>query len=125
MAVNHVVLVGHLTDAGPKLGYSERGTPECRLTLMLTEQGKAGQTFNVFVPVFIYGDQAEHAASTLDAGDLVSVDGRLSWKSALKKDGTKLGLCVTTFAVDIISKAPTPVAAEEEDDGHHHRATRG
>ena len=31
MGINHVLLVGHVTDAGPKLGYPERGSPECRM----------------------------------------------------------------------------------------------
>jgi single-stranded DNA-binding protein len=108
MSVNHVVLVGTIADAGVKLGYSDTGKPECRLTLMLTEQGKAGQTFNVFVPVFIYGDQAEHAAEMLDAGDTIAVSGRLSWSARLKKDGSKLGLSVSTFSVELLTKAPTP-----------------
>ncbi len=41
----------------------------------------------------------------MGAGDTVAVEGRLSWKSALKKDGTKLGLCVATFGVDVLVKA--------------------
>jgi Single-strand binding protein family len=77
MAVNHVVLVGKLTDAGPKLTYSDAGKPECRLTVMLTEASKTGQAFTVYVLVFVVGQGAEQAAEQLDAGDLVSVDGRL------------------------------------------------
>jgi single-stranded DNA-binding protein len=57
------------------------------------------------VPVFIYGANAERAAEEVEAGDLIAVDGRLSWKSTLKKDGMKLGLCVTTFGVEVLVKA--------------------
>jgi hypothetical protein len=51
MAINRVLLLGKVADPGPKLGYSERGTPECRFTLRLTEPSKAGQDFSVFIPV--------------------------------------------------------------------------
>jgi hypothetical protein len=61
--------------------------------------------------VFVYGNSAEAAAEEIDAGDLIAVDGRLGWKSTLKKDGTKLGLCVTTFGVDVLVKAEVPVPA--------------
>jgi hypothetical protein len=42
------------------------------------------------------------------------LEGRLSWKSTLKKDGTKLGLCVSCFGVEVLVKAEgsdAPVAA--------------
>jgi hypothetical protein len=87
--------------------------PECRLTLIV-EEGKGDQVFSLYVPVFVYGNGAEAAASDVDAHDLIAVDGRLSWKSALKKDGTKLGLCVSTFGVEVLVKAEeVPVAMGE------------
>ena len=127
MAINHVVLIGTVADPGPKLTYSDAGRPECRLTLMASEPSKRGkEDYRLFIPVFVYGTSAESVAESVDAGDMIAVQGKLSWSSKLKHDGTKLGLCVSTGrGADIISKAPTPVAAEEEDYGHHHRATRG
>jgi hypothetical protein len=82
--------------------------PECRLTLIVSE-GKDEQTFSLYVPVFVYGTGAERAASEVDSGDILAVDGRLSWKSTPKKDGSKLGLCVSTFGVEILIKAPATV----------------
>jgi single-stranded DNA-binding protein len=99
------VVLGTVSDAGPKLTYTLGGKPECKLTLIVEEAAKGGEAFRLYLPVFLYGDQAESAAESLDAGDVVCVDGKLSWKSTLKKDGTKLGLCVSTFAVELISKA--------------------
>jgi single-stranded DNA-binding protein len=106
MAINHVLLLGTVADPGPKLAYSEQGRPECRLTLKLTEPSKAGQEFSLYVPVYVYGTAAEQVAEQIDAGDLVSVDGRLGWKAALKKDGCKIGLVVSCFGVDVVLKAP-------------------
>jgi single-stranded DNA-binding protein len=103
--VNHVSFVGRVTDAGPKLSYSEAGKPECRLTLMVQELGKEGQAFRLFVPVFIYGPGAEVAAADVEGGDLIAIDRRLAFKSTLKKDGSKLGLVVTAWGVEILAKA--------------------
>jgi hypothetical protein len=103
VAINHVVLTGQVAEPGPKLTYSATAKPETRFTLVVSE-GKGEQTFNLFVPIFVYGTGAERAAAEVDAGDTVAVDGRLSWKSALKKDGTKLGLCIATFGVDVLVK---------------------
>jgi single-stranded DNA-binding protein len=111
MSMNHVVLTGKCAEPGPKLTYSATSAkPECRLTLVV-DKGKGEQVFSLYVPVFVYGAGAERTAEEIDAGDFIAVDGRLGWKSTLKKDGTKLGLCVTTFGVEILVKAEVPVAA--------------
>jgi single-stranded DNA-binding protein len=75
---------------------------------LIVEEGKGEQKFSLYVPIFVYGNGAEVAAEEVNAGDLIAVDGRLSWKSTLKKDGSKLGLCVSTFAVEILVKAAIP-----------------
>jgi hypothetical protein len=110
-SLNHVVLTGKCADPGPKLSYSATSAkPECKLTLIV-EEGKGEQVFSLYVPVFVYGAGAEQTAEEVDAGDIIAVDGRLSWKSTLRKDGSKLGLCVTTFGMEILVKAEVPVAA--------------
>jgi Single-strand binding protein family len=110
MAINHVVLTGKVADPGPKLTYNAASVkPETRLTLIV-EEGKGDQVFSLFVPVFLYGLCAERAAEEVDAGDIIAIDGRLSWKSTLKKDGSKLGLCVSCFSVEVLVKAEVSVA---------------
>jgi single-stranded DNA-binding protein len=109
LALNHVVLSGKVADPGIKLSYSITSKPEAKLTLIVSE-GKGDQVFNLYIPVFVYGNGAEVAAAEVDPGDLIACDGRLGWKSTPKKDGTKLGLCVTTFGVEILVKAEVPVA---------------
>jgi single-stranded DNA-binding protein len=105
MAINRVFLLGKVADPGPKLTYTQGAKPECKLTLVVEEAAKGGEAFRLYIPVFIYGDRAESCAEAVDVGDTVALDGKLSWKSTLKKDGTKLGLCVTTFAVEVVQKA--------------------
>jgi single-stranded DNA-binding protein len=104
MAINHVVLTGKCAEPGPKLTYNATSKPECRLTLMV-EDGKGEQTFCLYIPTFVYGTGAERTAEEVDSGDIIAVDGRLRWKSTLKKDGTKLGLCVSCFGVEVLVKA--------------------
>jgi single-stranded DNA-binding protein len=113
MSLNRVVLVGKVTDTGPKLTYSEAGRPECRLTVQVIEAGRAGQPFSLFVPCFVYGPGAETAAEQVNGGDVVAVDGKLSWKSTPKQDGSKLGLCVSAFGMEVITKAIAIVGTGE------------
>jgi single-stranded DNA-binding protein len=110
VAINHVVLTGTVAEPGPKMTYSASAKPETKLTLVVSD-GKGDQVFNLYVPVFVYGTGAERAAEDVDTGDLIAVEGRLGWKSTLKKDGTKLGLCVTTFGVEVLVKAEGPDAS--------------
>lgn len=108
MGINHIVLTGKCGELGPKLTYhATSAKPECRLTCVV-EDGKGDGGFSLFVPVFVYGSGAEKAAEEVEAGDVIAVDGRLSWKSTLKKDGSKLGLCVSTFGVEVLVKAEIP-----------------
>jgi single-stranded DNA-binding protein len=109
VSLNHVVLIGKCADAEPKLTYNAASAkPECKLTLIV-EEGKGEQKFLLYVPIFVYGNGSEVAGEEVDAGDLIAIDGRLSWKSALKKNGSKLGLCVSCFGVEVLVKAEVPV----------------
>jgi hypothetical protein len=84
-------LTGKGADPGPKLTYKAASAkPECKLTLMV-EEGRGEQVFCLYIPTFVYGSGAERAAEKVDADDIIAIDGRLSWKSTLKKDGSKLG----------------------------------
>jgi single-stranded DNA-binding protein len=113
MSINSVVLTGQVAEPGPKMTYSAAAKPETKFTLVVSE-GKGDQVFNLYVPVFVYGTGAERAASEIDTGDTVAVEGRLSWKSTPKKDGTKLGLCVSTIGVDVLVKATGPAMEAAE-----------
>jgi single-stranded DNA-binding protein len=106
MNINKIITCGKITDAGPKLTYSTEGSPQCGFTLMVTEPGRDGAPFKVFVPVEVFGKQAELVAEQINAGDLVLVDGKLKWKSWLDKQGQKQGrLGVLGWAVHVTQPA--------------------
>jgi single-stranded DNA-binding protein len=92
LTINKVLLIGRVADAGPKLAYSSEAQPQCSFTLLVEEAGKDGATtFKLFVPVDVFGTQAEWVAEHINASDLVCVDGKLRWKSWLDKQGQKQG----------------------------------
>jgi single-stranded DNA-binding protein len=103
--LNHVALLGKVTDAGCKLTYSERGTPEVRWTLILEETGPEGQTFKTFIPCHSFGKSAEAIAEQIDPGDWVLIaDGKLKVRQWTNQAGEKeRRLEVLTWAVQVIA----------------------
>jgi single stranded DNA-binding protein len=110
MSLNKVILCGKVSEAGPKLSYSPEGTPQCTFTLIVEEPGRNGAPFKLFVPVEVFGKQAEPVAERINAGDVVLVDGKLRWKTWVNKQGEKQGrLVVLAWAVNVLQG--TAVAA--------------
>ena len=96
-----------------KLLYRENAQPEVRWILVVEELGKGNQVFRLFVPCVAY-TKAEDLAERLDPGDLITLQGRLCWRSApaTKKDPNVQGkLTVLVGSVDILSKAAVPVGS--------------
>jgi single stranded DNA-binding protein len=105
-SLNKVIICGKITDAGPKLTYTSEGTAQCSFAIMLKEPGRDGTPFKLFVPVEVFGKQAEPVAEQLNAGDTVLVDGKLKWKSWIDKKGEKQGrLVVMAWAVNVLQGA--------------------
>jgi single stranded DNA-binding protein len=102
-SINRVLLVGRVTEAGPKLTYSPGGSPQCTFTLLLEDPGPDGKRYKLFVPVDVFGKQAEPVAEQINVGDVVLVDGKLKWKSWLDQQGVKQGkLVVLAWAVSLV-----------------------
>ncbi len=92
LAINKVIVIGRVTDAGPKLTYSSEGTPQCSFTLLIEEAGKDGaNVFKLFVPIEVFGTHGEWVVEHVNVGDLVCIDGKLRWKSWIDKKGEKQG----------------------------------
>jgi single-stranded DNA-binding protein len=109
--LNHVTLIGKVTDAGPKLTYSEHAIPEVRWTLAIEERGAGGKTFTTYIPCSAFGKAAERIAEALDAGALVCIrDGKLKFRSALVKGEKVSKLEVSCWQVQVI-EAPATVAS--------------
>jgi single-stranded DNA-binding protein len=69
--------------------------------------------YKLYIPVDLFGDKAEQTAETINAGDLVLVDGKLQWKSWLDRTGEQHGrLTVLAWKVD---KPETPAAVERDE----------
>ncbi|MBI1743342.1 single-stranded DNA-binding protein [Candidatus Acetothermia bacterium] len=78
--LNRVVMIGNLTD-DPELRYTQNGTARTRFSIAINRswrdrEGNMKEEVT-FVPVVVWGPQAEHCANFLSKGRPVAVDGRL------------------------------------------------
>jgi single-stranded DNA-binding protein len=113
---NIVVISGRISDYGPKLRPLPSGKWELSLTLCCDDTGRDGQVYTTYIPVLIYGSQCEPLAESLEPHDLVLVTGKLSWAKKTTKDGDKSGLAVTSFNVEVLTKAEvSPDAATDQE----------
>ena len=88
--MNKVTLIGRLTK-DPELKYTPgAGTAVTTLTLAVDRRfTKDGQKESDFIPVVIWGKQAESTAQYVPKGKLLGVAGRIQTRSYDAKDGTK------------------------------------
>jgi single-stranded DNA-binding protein len=118
--VNRVTITG--TIAEPSLGYLESGKPELRLSVTVEQDGG----FKLYVQAFCYGARAEPLAETLEAGNRVLIDGKLSWRSTTKAGVKESKMVVTTWDVQVLTSASLPQEARSEDgEGEDMSADRG
>jgi single-stranded DNA-binding protein len=102
--VNKVILAGSIGDYGAKVTYRPSGKPELTFSLIL-EKPVGAKVFKTFLPVQVYGAQAEALAETLQPGDVVLLDGKLASCAGKTKDSDKL--VVVCSAVEILIQATT------------------
>jgi single-strand DNA-binding protein len=88
--MNKVVLIGRLTK-DPELKFTlGNGTAVATLTLAVDRRfKKEGEQSADFIPIVIWGKQAEATANYMSKGRLMSVSGRLQVRNYDAKDGTK------------------------------------
>jgi single-stranded DNA-binding protein len=99
--LNKATIIGRITSAGPKMAYTQQGTPMLSFWLEVSERGKDGKVFTSYIPVEITGKLSEDIAESIEAGDELLIDGKLKYRSAgVTKDGKKAGgLVVTSWYV--------------------------
>lgn len=89
--MNKVVLIGRLTR-DPELRFAP-GTGKAVATVTLAVDrrfaNKDGQRETDFIPVVIWGKQAESTANYMSKGRLMGVSGRIQTRSYEAKDGTR------------------------------------
>jgi len=88
--MNKVVLIGRLTK-DPELRFLPgNGTANCTLTLAVDKYNAKEKKMEAdFVPVVLWGKQAEATANYMTKGSQVAISGRIQARSYDAKDGTK------------------------------------
>jgi len=91
-SLNRVILIGNLT-ADPEMRYTPSGTARTRFSIAVNRQYKdaTGQLKEdvTFVPIVVWGNQAENCANYLSKGRSVAVEGRLRIDSFENADGER------------------------------------
>jgi single-stranded DNA-binding protein len=80
VGVNRVLLLGRITTYGVSLRH--QGSDCASFVLAVPEVGRDGKTYTTRIPIEIWGKHAQDA-TTLAAGQLVLVDGRLRKRKSL------------------------------------------
>ncbi len=92
-SLNRVILIGNLT-ADPELRYTPGGTARVRFSIAVNRQYKDAsgklQEEVTFVPIVVWGSQAENCANYLRKGRSIAVEGRLRIDSFQNADGEKV-----------------------------------
>ena len=88
--MNKVVLIGRMVK-DPELKFAPgSGTAVTNFTLAVNRRfKKEGQPEADFLPIVVWGKQAESTANYMSKGKLLSVAGRIETRSYDAKDGTK------------------------------------
>ncbi len=101
--MNSVILIGNLTR-DPELRYATGGsqTAVCRFTVAVNERRRNPQTQEwednpSFIPVVVFGKQAENCDRYLAKGRKVAVQGRIQTGSYTNKEGNKV------YTTDVIA----------------------
>jgi single-stranded DNA-binding protein len=74
--VNKAIISGEVSSYGPKISWTESGKPQTAFTLVLDKAG-----YKTFIPCLCVGTKAPEVAETINSGDLLLVEGSLSWKA--------------------------------------------
>ncbi len=107
--MNKVVLIGRLTK-DPELRFTPgAGTAVTTLTLAVDKyNSKSGQKEADFVPVVVWGKQAESTANYMTKGSQMAISGRIQTRNYEAKDGTKRYVTeVVATEVQFLSKSNT------------------
>jgi single-stranded DNA-binding protein len=81
MGVNRAIVSGTVGEYGVMLSYTEQAKPRLSFSLTVVENGRHGATFRTFVPCVVVGPQAEALAETLEPGDVVLLEGKLTYRA--------------------------------------------
>ena len=88
--MNKVFLIGRMVK-DPELRYTPgKGTAVVSVTLAVDKYNtKTGQNEADFIPIVVWGKQAENLSSHMTKGSMIAVSGRIQTRSYEAKDGSK------------------------------------
>lgn len=121
-SLNHVVLIGNLTD-DPELRYTQNGVARARFSIAVNHRWRDRdgnlQEETTFVPIVVWGQQAENCANFLSKGRAVAVEGRLRIETYQTEEGERRKVAeVVARTVQFLDSrregAPEEVAAAPE-----------
>lgn len=117
--LNRVVLIGNLTD-DPELRYTQNGVARTRFSIAVNRRyrDREGnmQEETTFVPIVVWGAQAENCANYLGKGRAVAVDGRLRIETFETEEGERRKVAeVVAESVQFLG-GPGRRGAEAEED---------
>jgi single-strand DNA-binding protein len=91
-SLNHVVLIGNLTD-DPELRYTQSGMARARFSIAINRRWRDRdgnlQEETTFVPIVVWGPQAENCVNFLAKGRAVAVEGRLRIDTYQTEEGER------------------------------------
>lgn len=116
--MNKIILLGRLVR-DPEVRYTQSGKVVAQFTLAIDRPytSQDGQREADFIPVIIWGKQAEMCGNSLAKGHRVLVEGRVQTRNYDAKDGTKR--YVTEVVADHFE------FIERKNDGHNAPSSNG
>lgn len=90
MAINHINLMGRIVR-GPEFRMTPSGVPSCTFSLAVTRppRQEGGPEVTDYVRVIAWRNLAEKINESIQKGDLVTVEGRLTTRSYETQDGQR------------------------------------
>lgn len=122
MQGNAVTVIGNLTR-DPEVAFSANGTAYARFSIGRSFRTRDDEQRSEFYDGVIFGDQAQHVATTLHKGDRVIVNAHLrqsKWETADGQRRQRVELVVEEigpslrWATGVIEKVPAPSKATSE-----------
>lgn len=98
--MNKVMLIGRLTK-DPELKFTPSGTAVCSLTLAVDRRVKDKDNTADFIPVIVWGKQAESTANYIVKGCKFAVSGRIQVRKYTDKDG------FVRYATEVVAEEVT------------------
>jgi single-strand DNA-binding protein len=116
-SLNHIVLIGNLTD-DPELRYTPTGMARARFSIAVNRRWRDRdgnlQEETTFVPIVVWGQQAETCANFLSKGSTVAVEGRLRIETYQTEEGERRKVAeVVARTVQFLDRRGAPLEPKE------------